>query len=383
MVEAFKIPIKLDFDAAAKRFANNLEKGATGVGGRLQGAGRGLQPEKIAIGETVGDILQDAGKDTKAASKKSGDLLGGILGKVGIASAGIAVLIGFLDAFKPIINIAKQIIKVLFEFLRPIADVILLLLMPVLQIIKPILQVVRQIMAPFRQLAFSLSRQAVQAGREGDTTAAAGLFALSFQAMGLGIQAVFGFFTKSIVDQLVDLSGFLIKQVTGVLISLVGPILSFFGVNVAEVITGIEGFIDRGTKTLKDIMAFSFSTLISVQALGIAKAAESLGGDVSTEYQKVNDILGELFIGGENSFKSTFENMTVAFEGTLVNLDDVLLGPNGIVAKFQRAANEINAIDINVGGSGGGSSSGIGGFANAILPGTLVRSASNLLRGRL
>lgn len=364
MVEVFRIPINLKFDAEAKKFAKNLEKGVSGVGTSVSGGQRGLGVEKLAIGETVGDIIQSAGKETKTASKKTGGLLSGILGKVGLAAGGIGILIALLDAFKPIVNIAKQVVKMLFEFLRPIADMVVLLLIPILQIIKPILQVVRQIMAPFRQLAFKLSREAVQAGKEGDPLAAAGLFGLSFQAIATGVQAVFGFFGKTLIDQIVDLSGFLLKQITGVLISLIGPILSFFGVNVDNVIISIEGFIDRGTKFIKDAMGFGLATIFSLETLGIAKMAELLGADVSKEYQKVNDILGEIFIGEKSSFKSTFENMTTAFENTLLpKFDDVLLGPDGIVAKFQKAADDINSINIQgQGGGGGGFFSGFGGI---------------------
>lgn len=354
MVEVFRIPISLKFDAEAKRFAKNLEKSSTRGG----------------TSAAVGAVPR--GEDT-------GGLLSGILGKVGLAAGGIGIIVALVEHFKPIVNLAKQIIKMLFEFLRPIADMVVLLLVPILQIIKPILQVVRQIMAPFRQLAFKLSREAVQAGKEGDPLAAAGLFALSFQAIAVGVQSVFGFFAKTLIDQIIDLSGFLLKQITGVLISLIGPILSFFGVNVDNVIISIEGFIDRGAKFIKDAMAFGLATIFSLETLGIAKMAELLGADVSAEYKKVNDMLGEIFIGEESSFKATFESMTGAFENTLTSLDDVLLGPDGIVAKFQKAADDINGINIQgQGGGGGGFFSGFGGIVKRA-----IRSAATPFVGVL
>lgn len=362
IVEAFQIPIKLNLDEDAKNFVKRLREAGKDIGGTISSGARDLGGGKTG-GGGLGEAFQDSVKNTKEAAKKTGGLLTGILGKVGIAAGGIGLLISALNTFDVLVNVVKQIVKVLFEFLRPVVDVVLLLLGPILQMLKPILQVARQIMAPFRQLAFSLSRQAVQAGKEGDTIAAAGLFQLSFQAILSGVSATMTFFSKGILDQIIDLSLFLVKQISGVLIAMITPILAMFGINTGEVIDGVNDFIDSGAKLIKDAMGFGIATIFSVETLGISKAAEILGADVSTEYQKINDMLGEVFVGGGSSFKTTFDEMTASFENTLIGLDDVLLGPDGIVSKFQKAADQIN--NINVRGSGGGGRTGFGVFGGA------------------
>lgn len=360
MVEAFVIPLKFKIDSATRRQLDNIQVGG---GGKKGGPGGG-----IAKTAGLGAIFGGGG----GAAGSLGTALG-----IG-ALVGVAVQI--LSQFKSVTSIAGVIIKVLIEFLRPIADVVLLLLMPVLQILRPILQVVRQIMAPFRQLAFSLSRQGSEALREGDTGQAAGLFALSFQAILTGVQAVFGFFTQGILSQIIDASGFLLKGIFNIMATLIGPILQFFGVNVEQLVLGFEEKIDGATKLMKDGLALGLATIFSLEALGIAKLAEQLGADVSLEYKKVNDTLGELFIGEENSFKATFEDMTDAFENSVTNFDNVLLGPNGLVSKFEEAANRIGNIQVSAGGGGGRGGGDQGLFSAAVRFITRATSVLTIIR---
>ena len=179
------------------------------------------------------------------------------------------------------------------------------MLAPILQILKPILQVFRQIMSPFRKLAFSLSRQAVQAQREGDTAAAAGLFGLSFTAILTGVQAVFAFLGKGIIDQIVDVSAFVLKGIAGIFLNFVGPLLSLFGVNVDDVIDFVNGKIDSGAQIVKDGLAVGLAGIFSAQTFVIVSAAQALGADVSSEFSEVNKTLRDVFVGESNSFIST------------------------------------------------------------------------------
>lgn len=342
MVEAFRIPISFELDAKAKSFVDDLKKSVSGV------------TEKVKGGAAGG----------------GGALAGGIAG--GLVGAGLGSILGIaekiLSNFKSLMNLVSVVVKVVVEFLRPIADVIMLLLLPVLQILKPILVVVRQIMAPFRQIAFKLSKEGAAALREGDTGKAAGLFGLSITQSVLGLNAVVAFLTAGIIEQLTTLSGEVLKLTTELLGNLFRPLLEFFGVNVDQSIQDINSFIDSGIKNVNDAIKVAMGLAISAQQLGIVKLAEKLGVDISTEYTKVNDVLSELLVGEENSFISTFDDMTSEFESSLIKFDDALLGPNSIVAKVEEAARRLNG-DSGGGGSltfGGGISSGGSKFLSAI-----------------
>lgn len=261
------------------------------------------------------------------------------LGATGIAG-GIALLVSQLKVFQPVINIVKGIFQMLGQFLQPVADIIILLLRPILQILKPILIVVRQIMVPFRQLAFSLSRQAGEALREGRVADFTALTGLSLVAITTGVQAVFGFFSKEIIKSLIGSVGELLKGLIDAMAFVFGGIINFFGGDV-EALAGIaKGFIDDGIKVAKDAIDFGVASFISAQTFLIAKAAATLGADVSKEFGAVNDMLRELFIGGENSFIGTFDSLTSGFESSLGSLIDV----------FRDKLNELNSLS----GGGGG-----------------------------
>jgi hypothetical protein len=324
MVEAFKIPLSFDLDANAKSFVEDLKKAVGGV----------------------------AKKTEKKSSGIGTAIAGGVVG--GLIGGGIASLEDFikkvLSGFKNLTQLTSTIIKVVLEFLRPIADVVMLLLMPVLQILKPILVVVRQIMAPFRQIAFQLSREGAKALGEGDTAKAAGLFGLSIQQGLLGVQAVFGFLTTGILEQLSTLGGEVLKLLTTVIGNLFRPILEFFGVNVDKTIQDINSFIDSGIKTMNDAVRLALGISFSAQQLLIAKLAEQLGVDISEGMTEVNNVLRDKLVGSDNSFIATFDEMTTSFENSLTKFDNVLLGDNGIVAKFEEAANRLDS----AGGGGGG-----------------------------
>ncbi len=229
----------------------------------------------------------------ESLGKTGASALGGIGKFAGIA--GIAAIIASLKVFQPVINIAKNILNMLGQFLQPIADVVILLLQPILQILKPILIIVRQIMAPFRQLAFSLSRQAGQALQAGNKAEATGLFGLSIAAIGTGISAVFAFFSKEIIKSFLDGLGEIFKV-----------IFPFFAEK-----------IDLGVKLGKDAIDFGVTSLITAQSFAIAKAAQAFGADVSTEFGNIVDLMNTLFIGEDNSFKSVFDTMTNVMQNSI------------------------------------------------------------------
>jgi len=252
-------------------------------------------------------LLGSLGTATGLSAGIGGFAAGGLAGGV----AGL--LISQLKVFQPVISLVKGIVQMLSQFLQPITDVVILLLMPILQILKPILIVVRQIMQPFRQLAFSLSRQASQALREGDTGQAAGLFGLSIAAIGLGVEAVFAFFLKESIKGFID--------AIGTLFTFIFPFL--------------EDQINAGIKAAKDAIDFGVAALITTQAFAISKAATALGADVTKEFGNIIDTMNKLFIGDENSFKASFDSMTDAMQNDLQpKLDDALGSFLGSLGSF-------------------------------------------------
>lgn len=291
----------------------------------------------------------------QAKSFLSGLGLGGVA-KGGVAAgAGLAVggglvqLISSLKVFDQVKKIMQQVLNVLGEFLRPIADVLVILLKPILQILRPILQVVRQIMQPFRQAAFALQRQAGEKLREGDKAGFIGLNLLALGEIGVGVNAVFAFFAKESLKALISGVTEIVVGLTGALAELFRPIIEFFGGNVDEMkekmADSIRGFGQAG----QDAIDFAFGSLIAVQAAAIAKAAQALGGDISTEFTKQIDVLKDFFVTGDNSFAGTFNQFT-GFLETEVN-NNLKTSLDGIVERFQSAANEIN--NIQIGGSAG------------------------------
>lgn len=266
---------------------------------------------QIKLNKESKGLLASLGKSPTTAGAAAG---------LGFAGAtGIASLVAGLKVFEPIVNIVKKTLDLLSQFLQPIADVILLLLMPILQILKPILIVVRQIMQPFRQLAFSLSRQAGQALREGDKTEAAGLFGLSFAALGLGVEAVFAFFTKETIKGFISSLGELFKAIF--------PFLS--------------DQIDVGIKAAQDSIDFAVASLITTQAFAISKAATELGADVTREFGNIVGLMNKMFIGEDNSFKATFDALTTVMTDKLQpELDEALGNFSSSLGNF---VDDINA----------------------------------------
>ena len=339
--------MRLELDAQSKRAIEGIKQeiNVSATPGRPKGGG-GIATAGVGIGLIAGGIG-------------------------GIAIAAIEIL-KQLEVFKPILTIAKGIIKVLGEFLRPISDVIVLLLLPILQILKPILLVVRQIMAPFRRLAFSLGRQAAEARAGGDTAAATGLQALSIAAIGQGVVATFAFLTQGIVTSMIDTATFILQSLVGILGTFLAPILSLFGVNADEVVSFLNGKITEGAQIAKDSIGVGIAVVLSTQTALIVAAAAALGADVSTEFGAVNQTLGDLFVGDTNSFKSTFDDFTVGLETQVGNIDNAL---GGLIDRMKARAEEINAIDVRSGGGGGG------GFLNTLgrFGGPITRSIINLV----
>lgn len=318
----FEIPLSFKLDAASKKFVDDLKQSTSKIGGAISGTAK-----------KTGDGISGA---------VGGGVVGGLIGS-GIGTL-IAVASKILGSFKSLNAVVGNLLKVIGELLRPIADVIIVLLQPILQILKPIIKLVQQIMQPFRKLSLSLSRQAGEALREGDQAKATGLFALSITAALEGLTAVISFLFKSVLDQIVTLSGEMLKGLVIILGNLLNPILSVFGANTQEIVDSINAQIDNATKVTRDAMGFALASLFSAKALGIAKLADKLGADVSDEYKSINDMLSKVFVGSENSFKSTFDNFRIKMEDTLIpDMDSAL---TEMTTKFQDAADRINKISI-------------------------------------
>lgn len=317
MVEAFNIPLKFKLDAEAKRFIEEIKLDVSGP----KGGGGGL-------GAIAG--------------------LGVIAGGIGLIATGIIEIVKKLDVFKPVMALVGSVIKILGEFLRPISDVIILLLMPILQILRPILLVVRQIMQPFRQAAFALSRQAGEARAAGDTGTANILLGLSLQEITLGVQAVFGFFTVSLIQNITSVLGEITKLIANLLINLFAPILQVFGVDVEALSADMGAMIDSGVKAINDFAGVAIASFILIQQGLITKAAENVGGNIQKEFGLVKDTLNDTFVGENNSFKSVFEDLATGIQGSFNNIDSAM---GSFVDGLERTAVRIRSIDTGGGRS--------------------------------
>lgn len=333
--EAFRIPIKFDIDASTQRQLDSLK---VSVGGGRRGGG------------AAGGIAGTAGLAGVVGGAKGG--AGGIGAALGIGAL-IGVGIQILNQFKAVKSIAGAIIKVLIELLRPISVVIITLLLPILQILRPILNVVRQIMQPFRQLALSLSKQAGQALKEGDNAGFAGLTGLAIETSLLGIQAVILGLLQPVLNAVIDLQASVLSGVVGAIGELFRPILELFGVNVDDAILFAQTRITEGAELAKDALGAGIASFLLLETGLVAAAAKSLGADVSKEFGVVSDMLLKRFVGDDNSLLSGVVELSDNLK-ELVSPSGVLtLSLDGIVNRFQTAANEINQISIR-GNSGGG-----------------------------
>ncbi|KKK65940.1 hypothetical protein LCGC14_2969100, partial [marine sediment metagenome] len=180
----------------------------------------------------------------------------------------------------------------------------------------------------------SLSRQAGEALQEGNRAQAAGLFGLSIQAIGVGVEAVIAFFLKESIKGFITGIGELFKA-----------IFPFFSEQ-----------IDFGIQAAKDAIDFGIATLITTQSFAIAKAAQILGADVSTEFENIIRLMNQLFIGEDNSFKATFDAMTSAMINEVnPDLNNAL---GGFLSSLNSFISDIKSQAASFGGGGGGDGSG-------------------------
>ncbi|NCD00108.1 MAG: hypothetical protein EOL95_10460 [Bacteroidia bacterium] len=108
-----------------------------------------------------GDASSIAGGTGKSTGK-------GVLGVLGKLAAGIAVITNILWAFKPILKLMGQFLKMIGVMLQPLAETITLMLRPILILMRPIVQSFYTMLQPFMDLIRSASQMANQQASSGD-----------------------------------------------------------------------------------------------------------------------------------------------------------------------------------------------------------------------
>ncbi len=316
-----KVPFKPIWTEDAKKFVDRVKKdiGNVGVGGK--GAGGGISG---GIG--------GAGGLTK--------LLGPVLGTAVVAILAIA------GSFKTVLNIAKVILKVLGEFLRPIADVIMLMLLPVLQILKPILMIVRQIMAPFRKAALQLSAEGGKALREGRTGDAAALFGLSIQTGLAGLNAVVLTLFKDVVNLIIIGIGEFVKVIVDTVLTGFAFVVGIFSSGAAKkllefrdnVLVGIDETVENITDTIDGAVA----VMIGVQAKVITELAEKFGVDLKDTFlPDVVKVIENVVVDGDNSIWAAFRDNLINFENEVGGAVDTAFG--NVVNRVKAKLAELDA----------------------------------------
>lgn len=252
--------------------------------------------ERKAIKDFASEVksnLKDAmdGVGDATGGGKKGSSKGGGIGNIfstalkglGIAS-GIGIIVQIIQQFKPLIKIAGQIIKILFEFLRPIADAITLLLKPILLILRPILKIFNQMMQPFRKIVNKLSIESAKAIQEGDIGRGLALAGLAFTTL-----------LKPISDLLLNVQGELLKlAVEGIEQLLKGTITvlaELFKVIFPFAKDGIENLkqslfkeIDKASDFAKGAIDSGIKWIQDQGNAALYKASQGLGVDLTDEF---------------------------------------------------------------------------------------------------
>lgn len=369
--QEFKIRIKPEWTEDSKKFVAKLKKDmnmAMPVSSKSAGAGT------FAAAETAGDILS-GGKGKTAG----GSSMGQILTKLGIAAGGIGIIVSALNHFKPIVSLVGNITKMLLEFLRPIADMITILLVPILQALRPILMMVRVLMQPFRALAYKLLGEGGKAMQSGDMGKATALYALAFQTLMTGIQAMIMKLFISVLDMAWTGLAQLLSAVAGAIVGFFANIFGASDEQIKALQERIKGNIMAGMGQVTDAMELAAGMFVETQIAGISKTAKTLGVNVDQNFRDVTKVVRQHLVGEDNSMIGTFDNFTTYLASTInIDLGNAL---DNIVGKFRKAADDINSIQIR-GSSGGGS----GGLASSFLKytplGQIITRSYNAITGR-
>jgi hypothetical protein len=233
----------------------------------------------------VVQIVNESGLGTTTAGKGGGG--GGMagLGKLAgvtaavttMATATTAILAiaaeAMGDILKPVKTVIGGIFKLISQILRPVVDLLLLLLIPFLNLWKPIIKVFTDIMRPFRTVAYKLMAEANKAGGIG-TTAGAALQGMAISTLIAGfIAALVGFIGETLKTTTSLLMTYLQLFVIDPILTLLTPIIEFFGGNVDEIKANIgtslasaQQFINSGIDaTVKGVKDTAW-TVLKMQA---------------------------------------------------------------------------------------------------------------------
>ena len=311
-----KIPIKPVWTAEAQRFVDRVKKEMGTVG-----ASRG--------GGTGGGALFGGG---------GGKGLGAILG---IGSV-LAVVVAILSQFKSMTNIAKTIIKVMIEFLRPIADVVTLMLLPILAIMKPIMIIIRQVMAPFRKAALKLSAEGAKALREGDTGRAAALFGLSIQTGLAGLGAVITVLFKDIINLSIVSIGEFAKIIIQAIFTALAFISPFGSEAILKAGQSIIDGIDIMTGQITNVIDATVAIMITGQVKVIESIAKAFGVDMGTFGEDVKKMIEQVIVGENNSIWKEFQSGLAIIQNDIPGRVDDAFDP--IIRSIESSLDRIRAL---------------------------------------
>jgi hypothetical protein len=114
-----------------------------------------------------------------SASGIGSDGGGSSIGGKGGGAGGVAMLLGKVAAiakivtdifwaFKPVISVISQMMKMIGLFLQPIAEAIILIIRPLMEMLKPVVLIFKTMMAPFMNIVRQASSLMSKQGGSGD-----------------------------------------------------------------------------------------------------------------------------------------------------------------------------------------------------------------------
>jgi hypothetical protein len=197
--------------------------------------------------------------------------------------AGIALLSGLVDGFKPLLSMVAALTKVVMLTLMPISQVIMGLLYPVLLIMKPIVLAVNQIMMPFLT-------QAMEFMREGTETGNAGMVAAGMTTLMAGLNAVILYMSSS-----------LMTFVTTAFLTVVAEIVGLISDDGKSFIT------DQIIPNIQGIMETATASGIGAIAMQITNMGALLGADMSSFNANVVSMIDGVFPNLSDEFITGLE----------------------------------------------------------------------------